>query len=153
MKQNKSDNKQEDKPEKEIADITDNMSEEMKKKHEESKLQYPEWKPKTEGQNLDIYIEKITAMKDFNGIGKHAILMICRTKNEKFPMISFFPNSVCVNQFEKFTTAKAYGNGFESMKEQLQTLTGRTFNVLYKGEKPASQRGFQPYKDYSVVEI
>lgn len=143
----------ENKQNREIADISDEMTEAKQKQHEEAKIQYPQWQPKTEGQNLDMYIEKVTAMKDFNGIGKHAVLIVARTKNEKYPMVSFFPNSVCLNQFERFTTGKAYGGSFESMKEQLQTLTGRTFNVMFKGEKQASQKGFQPYKDYSVVEI
>lgn len=136
----------------EIADISDDITPEIQKLHEESKKRYPQWAPKVDGQNLHVFIQESTIMKDYNGIGKHSTLLIMKTTNEKYPIVSFFPNDVCLKQFEKFVTGKNFGVSFDELKAKIAELTGRTFNIMFKGEKVSTVKGHQPYKVYSVIE-
>lgn len=143
----------ENKPEIEIADISDAITPEIEKKHIDQKTKHPQWIPTVDGQNLSIYLNEISVMKDFNGKDKHATLLLMKTTNDKYPIVSFFPNDVCLKQFEKFVTGKSLGNSFESLNEKMQELQGRTFNIMFKGEVKSKTAGHKPYKNYSVIEV
>lgn len=137
------------------VNLTQETTPDLKARHEANRVKNPIWTPEKDGDNLDLYVNEVIVLKDFNGEGKHSVILNCRTKIEKFPMVAFFPNSVALSQFERYTGNKNINpENFEEFKQSLNTLSGKTFNVMFKGTKPSGTgKGYNPYKDWSIVEI
>ena len=136
----------------EIADIDESEEQNIQKKLNEAKIQYPQWKPDIKGKTITGYIKEILTFKDLNGKEKHGVLINLQTKNDKYPIVSIWMNTVLLSLFKRLSTEQSFGD-FESLTRSIKTCEGRIFAIRYEGEEKSSVKGFSPYQNYTVIEI
>lgn len=136
-----------------IDESTDiNIKEQVARAIEQSKKQYPLWKPEKAGSILIGYVNNVIGMPNLN-MGKGSILLELKTRNEKYPVVSMFSNVVIENQLINISKMECNKTVFESKLNCIKSLIGRTFAFTYNGEIQGKQAGSKPYRDYIIVEI
>ncbi len=134
------------------ADINEAEDISVQEKLNASKIQYPVWKGKEIGQTITGYVKEILTFKDLNGKDKHGVLVNLQTKNEKFPVVSVWANTVILSGLKRIADQKNFNN-FETMTESLKTVESKVIALRFEGMEEPSQKGFKPYQNYTVTEI
>ena len=136
----------------EYAEIDESNEIETQEKLNKAKVQYPVWKATKEGQTISGMIKEILTFKDLNGKDKHGILINLQTKNDKFPIISIWANTVILSGLKRMASSQNFST-FESMTEALKTNENKLIALRYEGEEKSSVKGFKPYQNYTITEI
>ena len=134
------------------ADINESEDKEIQEKLNQSKIQYPIWKGKEVGQTITGYVKEILTFKDLNGKDKHGVLINLQTKNEKFPIVSIWANTVILSNLKRLAELQNF-NSFETMTEALKTIQSKVIAIRFEGEVQPTQKGFKPYQNYTLTEI
>lgn len=136
----------------EYAKIDESDEKDVQEKLNASKTLYPQWKGDTKGQTITGYVKEILTFKDLNGKDKHGVLVNLQTKNDAYPVVSIWANTVILSGLKRIAEGQNFMS-FETMTESLKTIEGKTIALRYEGEEKSSQKGFKPYMNYTVVEI
>ena len=136
----------------EIADIDERYEIDIQEKLNSSKIQFPNWKPSKIGQTITGYVKEILTFKDLNGKERHGILINLQTKNDNFPIVSIWSNTVILSNLKKLSYDKSF-ESFENLTNSLKTVENRTIAIRYEGEVQPAQKGFKPYQNFTIVEI
>ena len=134
------------------ADINESDDKSVQDKLNASKIQYPVWKGREVGQTITGFVKEVLTFKDLNGKDKHGVLINLQTKNEKFPIVTVWANTVILSGMKRLSSLQNF-NSFETMTEALKTVEGKVIAIRFEGEVEPSQKGFKPYHNYTVTEI
>ena len=136
----------------EIAEIDEREDEELSKKLDEAKIQYPVWKPNNLKQTIQGIVKEILTFQNLNGKEKHGVLINLQTKNDKYPVVSIWANTVILSNLKRMSDVQIF-DSFDTLTSSLKTNEGKMIALRFEGQVKSSIKGNQPYDNYTLVEI
>lgn len=138
-----------------IADLNDLLVHDddgVQKTFAEAKQVYPVLKMTEAGQIFQGMVIDVIGYEKMNE-GRGSILFNLKTQSEKTPVVTFWLNVVAVSQCAKILNVKSIPQEFVEKLSMLEGMTGKGIYIRFNGTKKATKKGYQPYQDYTILEI